>query len=160
MLVPQSCMYMCRQVERVHAAVLGAHERHTCLLPLEMYLEEGIPLVCHIRDQGNAQMVELPEQSCHAFISFAIAQSPEPSLKVGSKRWELFAVSLCAFGQLEAAWLCPASPPLDAALVCALITGALCHPRQLQQRYVFHMMLCCLCTSAYDPAERGLLQRL
>ena len=105
--MPQSCVHMCRQVERVHATVLGAHERHMCLLPLEMYLEEGIPLVCHICDQGHAQMVELPEQSCHAFISFANAQSPEPSLKVGSKPWELFAVSLYAFGQLEAAWLCP-----------------------------------------------------
>ncbi|KAL0018069.1 hypothetical protein WJX77_000470 [Trebouxia sp. C0004] len=39
---------MCRQVERVHAAVVGAHERHACLLPLEVYLEEGIPLVCYL----------------------------------------------------------------------------------------------------------------
>ena len=85
MLMPQSCVYGCRQVERVHAAVLGAHERHACLLPLEMYLEEAIPLVCYIRDLGHAQMVELPEQSCHAFISFANAQGPEPSLKVASK---------------------------------------------------------------------------
>ena len=85
MLMPQSCVYGCRQVERVHAAVLGAHERHACLLPLEMYLEEAIPLVCYIRDQGHAQMVELPEQSCHAFMSFANAQGPEPSLKVASK---------------------------------------------------------------------------
>ncbi len=153
-------VHMCRQVERVHAAVLGAHERHACLLPLEMYLEEGIPLVCHIRDQGHAQMVELPEQSCHAFISFANAQSPEPSLKVGSKRWELFAVSLCAFGQLEAAWLCPALPPLDAVTLPALITVALCHPKQLQQLYVCQTMLCCWCTSACHPAETTLLQRL
>jgi hypothetical protein len=86
MHMPQSCVYTCRQMERVHAAVVGAHERHACLLPLEMYLEEGIPLVCYIRDQGHAQMVELPEQSCHAFMSFANAQSPEPSLKVASKR--------------------------------------------------------------------------
>ena len=86
MLMPQSCVYGCRQVERVHAAVLGAHERHACLLPLEMYLEEAIPLACYIRDQGHAQMVELPEQSCHAFISFANAQGPEPSLKVASKQ--------------------------------------------------------------------------
>ncbi|KAL0045002.1 hypothetical protein WJX82_004834 [Trebouxia sp. C0006] len=86
---PLSTAASVRQVERVHAAVLGAHERHACLLPLEMYLEEGIPLVCHIRDQGHAQMVELPEQSCHAFISFANAQSPEPSLKVSCNDWHI-----------------------------------------------------------------------
>ncbi len=157
--MPQSCVYMCRQVERVHAAVLGAHERHACLLPLEMYLEEGIPLVCYVRDQGHAQMVELPEQSCHAFMSFANAQSPEPSLKVGSKRWELFTISLCASDQLETAWLCPALPPLDAVIVRALIAVVLCHPRQLQQCYVCRTKLYHLCTSAYEPAETTLLHR-
>ena len=76
---------MCRQVERVHAAVLGAHERHACLPPLEMYLEEGIPLVCYVRDQGHAQMVELPEQSCHAFLSFSNAAASPPCIKVSSQ---------------------------------------------------------------------------
>ena len=66
----------------MHAAVLGAHERHACLLPLEMYLEEGIPLVCYVRDQGHAQMVELPEQSCHAFMSFSNAAASPPCIKV------------------------------------------------------------------------------
>lgn len=83
--MPQSCVYMCRQMERVHAAVVGAHERHACLLPLEMYLEEGIPLVCYIRDQGHAQMVELPEQSCHAFLSFSNAAASPPCIKVSSQ---------------------------------------------------------------------------
>ena len=73
---------MCRKLERVHAAVLGAHERHACLLPLEKYLEEGIPLVCHVRDQGHAQMVELPKQSCHAFMSFSNAAASPPCIKV------------------------------------------------------------------------------
>ncbi|KAL0040081.1 hypothetical protein WJX79_005501 [Trebouxia sp. C0005] len=78
-----------RQVERVHAAVMGAHERHACLLPLEMYLEEGIPLVCYIRDQGHAQMVELPEQSCHAFMSFSNAAAPPPCIKVSCNDWHV-----------------------------------------------------------------------
>ena len=76
---------MCRKLERVHAAVLGAHERHACLLPLELYLEEAIPLVCHIRDQSHAQMVELPEQSCHAFLSFSNAAASPPCIKVSSQ---------------------------------------------------------------------------
>ena len=58
-------------MERVHAAVLGAHVRSECMLPLEMYLEEGIPLVCYIRDQPYAELVETSEQSCHAFLSFS-----------------------------------------------------------------------------------------
>lgn len=33
------------KVIRVHAAVAGRHTRHGQLLPLEVYLEEGIPLV-------------------------------------------------------------------------------------------------------------------
>ena len=72
----------CRKLERVHAAVMGAHQRSQCLLPLEMYLEEGIPLVCHVRDGPHAEMVELPEQSCHAFLSFSNAAAKPPSLKV------------------------------------------------------------------------------
>lgn len=35
----------CSKVMRVHAAVAGRHTRHGQLLPLEVYLEEGIPLV-------------------------------------------------------------------------------------------------------------------
>ena len=72
----------CRELERVHAAVMGAHKRHGCLLPLEMYLEEGIPLVCYVRDKPYAEMVELPEQSCHCFLSFSNASAEHPSLKV------------------------------------------------------------------------------
>ncbi|DBA98053.1 TPA: hypothetical protein ACH3X3_012881 [Trebouxia sp. C0006] len=78
-----------RKLERVHAAVLGAHERHACLLPLEMYLEEGIPLVCHVRDQGHAQMVELPKQSCHAFMSFSNAAASPPCIKVSCNDWHV-----------------------------------------------------------------------
>lgn len=61
---------------------MGAHRRSHCLLPLEMYLEEGIPLVCYVRDGPHAEMVELPEQSCHAFLSFSNAAAKPPSLKV------------------------------------------------------------------------------
>ena len=73
---------ICRKLERVHAAVMGAHRRSHCLLPLEMYLEEGIPLVCYVRDGPHAEMVELPEQSCHAFLSFSNVAAKPPSLKV------------------------------------------------------------------------------
>ena len=67
----------------MHAAIFGDHSRHSQLLPLEFYLEEGIPLVLHVRDGSNMQLVELPEQSCHAFLSFGNVESPLPSLKVG-----------------------------------------------------------------------------
>lgn len=74
-----------REVERVHAAVVGEHVRHGCLLPLEMYLEEGIPLVCYVRQQPFAELVETSEQSCHAFLSFSNAAAPTPALKVLSQ---------------------------------------------------------------------------
>ena len=77
------CVCLHRKLERVHAAVMGAHKRHGCLLPLEMYLEEDIPLVCYIRDKPYAEMVELPEQSCHCFLSFSNASADPPALKVG-----------------------------------------------------------------------------
>ena len=54
----------CREVERVHAAVVGRHVRSVCLLPLEMYLEEGIPLVCYLRHQPFSQLVETSEHGC------------------------------------------------------------------------------------------------
>lgn len=66
----------------MHAAVVGRHVRSQCLLPLEMYLEEGIPLVTYIRDQPYAQLVETSEQSCHAFLSFSNAAAATPALKV------------------------------------------------------------------------------
>ncbi len=67
-------------MERLHAAVTGTHNRHGQLLPLEAYLEEGIPLVLALRE-GPPEMVELPEQSMHAFITWANAASPHPALK-------------------------------------------------------------------------------
>ena len=73
----------CRKMERVHAAVTGEHRRHGQLLPLEAYLEEGIPLVLALRG-GPPEMVELPEQSLHAFITWANISSPHPALKVYS----------------------------------------------------------------------------
>ena len=80
---------VCREVERVHAAVLGAHVRSQCMLPLEMYLEEGIPLVCYLRDQPYAQLVETSEQSCHAFLSFSNATAATPALKVACHpKWQ------------------------------------------------------------------------
>ena len=82
-----NCKCVHRKLERVHAAVTGAHKRHGCLLPLEMYLEEDIPLVCYIRDQPYAEMVELPEQSCHCFLSFSNASADPPALKVGLLLW-------------------------------------------------------------------------
>ena len=62
-------------------------------------------------------------------------------------------MSLCAFAYLEAAWLCPALPPLDAVILRALIAVALCNPQQLMQLYARHTMLCCLCTSAFEPVK-------
>jgi len=52
-----------------------------------MYLEEEIPLVCYIRDKPYAEMVELPEQSCHCFLSFSNASADPPALKVGLLLW-------------------------------------------------------------------------
>lgn len=83
MTTEELCVWLHRKLERVHAAVMGAHKRHGCLLPLEMYLEEDIPLVCYIRDKAYAEMVELPEQSCHCFLSFSNASADPPALKVG-----------------------------------------------------------------------------
>jgi len=42
---PYPCCTCCSKLMRVHAAVTGRHTRHGQLLPLEVYLEEGIPLV-------------------------------------------------------------------------------------------------------------------
>lgn len=61
---------------------MGSFKRHGHVLPLEMYLEEGLPLVCYMRKQCYAEMVELPEQSCHFFMSWSNAAAPVPSLKV------------------------------------------------------------------------------
>lgn len=66
----------------MHAAVVGSHVRSVCLLPLEMYLEEGIPLVCYLRHHPFAQLVETSEQSCHAFLSFSNAAAATSALKV------------------------------------------------------------------------------
>lgn len=38
-------VHLCSKLMRVHAAVAGRHTRHGQLLPLEVYLEEGVPLV-------------------------------------------------------------------------------------------------------------------
>ncbi|KAL0053317.1 hypothetical protein WJX82_004176 [Trebouxia sp. C0006] len=86
---PLSTADSVRKLERVHAAVMGAHKRHGCLLPLEMYLEEEIPLVCYIRDKPYAEMVELPEQSCHCFLSFSNASADPPALKASCNDWHL-----------------------------------------------------------------------
>ena len=61
---------------------MGAHQRSQCALPLEMYLEEGIPLVCLVRDGPFAEMVELPEQSCHCFLSISNTDAEPHSFKV------------------------------------------------------------------------------
>ena len=73
---------MYRKLERIHAVVMGSFKRHGHVLPLEMYLEEGLPLVCYLRNQPYAEMVELPEQSCHFFMSWSNAAATVPSLKV------------------------------------------------------------------------------
>ncbi|KAK9807920.1 hypothetical protein WJX73_002288 [Symbiochloris irregularis] len=76
-----------RKLERLHELLLGAHGRHSNLLPLEMYLEEDIPVVTYVRSSPHAEMVELPEQSCHAFISFATAHGTLPCIKVSCNDW-------------------------------------------------------------------------
>ncbi|KAK9803862.1 hypothetical protein WJX73_009944 [Symbiochloris irregularis] len=76
-----------RKLERLHELLLGAHGRHSNLLPLEMYLEENIPVVAYVRSSPHAEMVELPEQSCHAFISFATAHGTLPCIKVSCNDW-------------------------------------------------------------------------
>ena len=81
-------------MERVHAAVLGARICHECVLPLEMYLEENIPLVCHIRDKEYAELVELPQQSFHLVFSFSNAAASVPCLKVSHALQRVIGVSL------------------------------------------------------------------
>lgn len=44
-------------------------------------LQAGIPLVMYLRGE-QAEMVELPENSCHAFITYGSVHSPLPCLKV------------------------------------------------------------------------------
>lgn len=61
----------------LHETVIGTGVRHAGLLPLEMYLEAGIPLVIYLRDKGFPELVELPEQSNHAFITYGHAPRRE-----------------------------------------------------------------------------------
>ncbi|PRW59252.1 hypothetical protein C2E21_2426 [Chlorella sorokiniana] len=90
---PLATMEVMRKVMRVHAAVAGRHTRHGQLLPLEVYLEEGIPLVLHVRDYPRATLCELCEQSLHAFVSFSTVACSPPALKVSCNDldlvWEL-----------------------------------------------------------------------
>ncbi|CAD7702303.1 unnamed protein product [Ostreobium quekettii] len=71
-----------RRLERVHSTLFRSHKRHRYLLPLDMYLEEGIPLVLYIRNSQSAEMVELPFLSTHAFLTFTSATSQPPAYKV------------------------------------------------------------------------------
>jgi hypothetical protein len=79
-----------RLLQRVHAAVTGNHSRHSQLLPLECYLEAGVHLVTHIReDTRSPSLVEVCEESMHAFVTFADATcSPRP-FKVACNDFEL-----------------------------------------------------------------------
>ncbi|GMH34497.1 hypothetical protein BSKO_02331 [Bryopsis sp. KO-2023] len=71
-----------RKLDRIHQAIFGTFERHGQLLPIEMYLEEGIEMVTYLRDQGYAECVELPILSSHAFISHGTLFSSPPPYKV------------------------------------------------------------------------------
>ena len=55
---------------QVHRRACGSHRRHGQVLPPDAYLSAGIPLVLYLRDVVAPLLVELPEQSCHAFLSF------------------------------------------------------------------------------------------
>lgn len=53
---------------RIHAVVAGRHTRHGQLLPLEVYLEEGLPLVGAVR-RGLARCAARPCRRCrHAHL--------------------------------------------------------------------------------------------
>ncbi|EFN57548.1 hypothetical protein CHLNCDRAFT_143179 [Chlorella variabilis] len=86
---PPATLADMRKMMRVHAAVAGRHTRHGQLLPLECYLEEGVPLVLHLRDYPFATLCELCEQSMHAFVSFNTVASTPPSLKVSCNDFDL-----------------------------------------------------------------------
>lgn len=86
---PLATLENIRKLMRVHAAVAGCHSRHGQLLPLECYLEEGIAMVVYMRDGDQPTLCELPEQSMHAFISFADIGSPLPALKVSCNDFDL-----------------------------------------------------------------------
>ena len=111
-------MMICRTLERVHAAVLGEHVRHECFLPLEMYLEEGIPLVCYMRDKGFAEMVELPQQSCHAFLTFSNMACDPPPLKVSAGWLPFLLIFACHSCSLMPAFHAHLSLPLLLVFAC------------------------------------------
>ena len=67
----------------MHSAVVGPLQcRHGQVVPLELYLMEGIPLVMYLRDGPQAEMVELCEQSSHLFVTFGNLARQPPSFKV------------------------------------------------------------------------------
>ena len=143
----------CREVERVHAAVLGAHVRSCCLLPLEMYLEEGIPLVCYLRDQPHAELVETSEQSCHAFLSFSNVAAATPALKVGciqdtAMGHDCFAARPCLPSVMLT--LCKGSPP-KAVLLYALYADFLLGAARLWRcpAAICRKSVSCLCSVSF-----------
>mmetsp|Transcript_518 Transcript_518/g.1827 ORF Transcript_518/g.1827 Transcript_518/m.1827 type:complete len:759 (+) Transcript_518:224-2500(+) len=71
------------RLERVHALLTDNHIRGRRMLPLEMYLEEEIPLVIYHRRGPHSELIEFPEQSCHACISYLGLDSPQAALPVG-----------------------------------------------------------------------------
>jgi hypothetical protein len=78
-----------RALARCHAAATGAHSRHGQLLPLEVYLEEGLALVTAVRAGAEPSLCELCQQSTHAFVSFGTADSHPPALKASCNDFDL-----------------------------------------------------------------------
>lgn len=78
-----------RRVQRVNAAVVGAHTRHGQLLPPEFYLYDGADLVTAIRSGPAPLLAEMCTQSVHAFITFAGLASEPRAIKAACNDFEL-----------------------------------------------------------------------
>jgi len=94
---PLATSWYAERIERVHEVVTGSHARHYRILPLEMYLEEGIPLVVYLRDSATAEYVELPELSNHCFATFRTDRETSLLHKAACNDWDLRSEMLTAY---------------------------------------------------------------
>ncbi|KAK3278242.1 hypothetical protein CYMTET_13807 [Cymbomonas tetramitiformis] len=146
-----------KRLEAVHRAVLGLHERHACLLPLEMYLDEGIPLVLHVRQTegpDGMELVELPEQSCHSFVSFAPASdSPRlSSFKVSCNDWRTTDELASAYFLEKLQGPAHAQPACDTWVESAYLT---IEPNQVEDPLALQRMETATQGATGDPAPRA-----
>ncbi len=78
----ESPQHALRCVLQIHTDWTGDCERSQVLLAPDAYLQAGLHMVLYTRSGQVPELVETPEQSCHAFISLGDAQSQPPAHKV------------------------------------------------------------------------------